>query len=210
MCNLLGSVFKMLTPVKKQTLEAIFELRMTVWLLGTRVVQITADEVTCHWHLSVKRYDFRYCVVHFSVDKTRTWEGQRDWTRRNRNRGRSCLGGPLRSCSQDSSNKRTNGTGSGRTMTLSSLNKANYSNVRAWGHRRWALITRQTALSCPIKWNSWHLTTQQRIARVWRNKYSFVDRMPLSRKSWCHQSHCESRFKMSSSLDMTLWTSLYY
>lgn len=48
MCNLLGSVFKMLTPVKKQTLEAIFELRMTVWLLGTRVVQITADEVTCH------------------------------------------------------------------------------------------------------------------------------------------------------------------
>lgn len=131
-------------------------------------------------------------------------------TRRNRKRGRSCLGGPLRSCSQDSSNKRTNETGSGRTMTLSSLNKANYSNVRAWGHRRWALITRQTALSCPIKWNSWHLTTQQRIASVWRNKYSFVDRMPLSRKSWCHQSHCESRLKMSSSLDMTLWTSLHY
>lgn len=144
------------------------------------------------------------------MDKTRTWEGQRDWTRRNRTRGRSCLGGPLRSCSQDLSNKRTNETGSGRTMTLSSLNKANYSKVRAWGHRRWALITRQTALSCPIKWNSWHLTTQQRIASVWRNKYSFVNRMPLSRKSWCHHRHCESRLKMSSSLDMTLWTSLYY
>lgn len=173
---------------------------MSVWLQGTRVVQLAADEVTCRWHQSVRRYDFRYCVVHISVDKTRTWEGQRDWTRRNRMRGRNCLGGPLRSCSQNSSNNRTKETGSGRTMTLSSLNKANYSNVRARGHRRWALITRQTALSCPIKWNSWHLTTQQIIASVWRNKYTFVGRMPLSRKSRCHHSHCESRLIMFGSL----------
>jgi len=145
---------------KKTDSRDNFELRMRVWLLGTRVFQLTADEVTCHSHQSVKRYDFRYWVVHFSVDKTRTWEGQRDWTRRTSTRGRNCLGGPLRSCSQDSSNKRTKETGSGRTMTPSSLNKGNYSKVRAWGHRRWALITRQTALSCPIKWNSWHLTTQ--------------------------------------------------
>ncbi len=173
---------------------------MSVWIQGTRFVQLTADEVTCRWYQSVRRYDFRYCVVHFSADKTRTWEGQKDWTRRYRMRGRNCLGGQLRSCSQDSWNKRTKETGSGRTMTLSSLSKANYSNVRARGHRCWALITRQTALSCPIKWNSWRLTTQQRIASVWKNKYAFVNRMPLSRKSRCHHSHCESRHKMSSSL----------
>ncbi len=116
------------------------------------------------------------------------------------NEGRNCLGGPLRSCSQDSLNNRTKETGSGRTMTLSSQNKANYSNVRARGHRRWALITRQTALSCPIKWNAWHLTMQQIIASVWRNKYAFVGRIPLSRKSRCHHSHCESRLRMFGSL----------
>lgn len=58
--------------------------------------------------------------------------------------------------------------------------------------------------------NQMKLLTFDHTASVWRNKYSFVTRMSLSRKSWCHHSHCESRLKMSSSLDMTLWTSLYY